>query len=430
MTNAGRMVRALEKADYWVASLLFVLGTAAYASLVARLAQGRYYEYYNLAFDFDAARVLSLMTASPPDAFGFKHPLMLMLRPLGQAMLALGFHAKTAAGLIMAGTGGATLALVFLFLRNISIDRPTALALSLLFAVTGTQVMTSMVTETYGFAGLSLVAVWLVAAMRLRSPGQFGILRYVPGIAATGVTVTNVLQPFLAELLVNWRNRGWRSVVPTTFRFGCIFALVFFALVMTLWHSEIIGALRDPATNLKAIWWMQTKGPTTGVWKVIQTFLGFSFVSPVYTVVALPETTNMIDFREWSFAGRGGVVAAAWIVFLIAGTIGGLADASFRPMALAILAALVFNIIFHLGFQFRGSIYIYSAHVHFLGFALATGLAPWMAGNRWLRNGYICAVIALGASVALVNVPIAIGFTGLFDLPDTFCQAPCADGTP
>ncbi len=410
--------------DGCVIGLLFSTALAGYGPLALRLATGSYLEYYNLAFDFDASRVFSLLTTTQPDAIGFKHPLMLLFRPFGLALTTLGVPDKAAAGLVMAGTGAATLCLVYLFLRAALIARPEAISLSILFAVTGTQMMTAIITETYGFAGLSLVFVWLVARLRLNSPTRYEKLRYVAAIMAAGVTITNAAQPVIAEILVMWRRWGARAAVPQVIRFAITFALLFAAVALLLWFPEIRDALGDPLANLKAVWWMQTKGPTTSLAKVLQTFLGFSFVSPEYTVVPLPESTRMIDFRDWLFPSYGGMFVAFWLVFLIVGTIAGIAEAVYRPIAVAMLVALLWNIVFHMNFQYRGSLYIYAAHTHFLTFGLACGLARHL-DKKLTWTTYVSAVLAMAIAIASVNIPVAIDFASRFDVPDTQCPAPC-----
>ncbi len=372
--------------------------------------------------------MLSLLTESPPDAFGFKHPFMLLVRPLGLALLGLGVPAKAATGLVMAGIGALRVALVFLFLRVATVGRPEAVALAALFAVTSTQLITAMVPETYGFASLSLILIWLIAQSRLQSPERFRLPPYLAAVLAAGITITNAVQPFAAELLVAWRSWGLRAAASKLLRFGVIFAASFFLMAVLLWPSEILAALRDPVAAVKAIWWMQTKGPTTGLGKVLQTIFGFSFVSPEYTTVHLPETTEMLDYRHWSFPAPGALVVAAWLALVAVGTVAGLAHPTYRASAFAISLTLLFNIVFHLGFQFRGSLYIYTGHTHFLVFALASGVAPWLAGRRHARTAFVIAIVALSASVATVNLPAAAEFATRFDVPNTQCPAPCVNG--
>ena len=119
--------------------------------------------------------------------------------------------------------------------------------------------------------------------------------------------------------------------------------------------------------------------------------------------------------------------AWAWLAFLAAGTAGGLLHPGYRPVALPILVALAANVVFHLDYQYRGSLYIYAAHTHLLVFALAAGLAPWLGPARpRLRLGYIGAVLALAVLVGATNLIMAADFSTRFDIPDTPCPAPCA----
>jgi hypothetical protein len=98
---------------------------------------------------------------------------------------------------------------------------------------------------------------------------------------------------------------------------------------------------------------------------------------------------------------------------------------SYRAIAFGIMLALLFNILFHTQFQYRGSIFIYAAHTHFLIFALGAGAAPMVAGLRRARVAYISAVLVLTSLIAVNNFPMLMEFTTAFDKPDTTCPAPC-----
>lgn len=430
MPSAATTADCMTRSDAALALLLALAAFALYAGFALRLAEGRLYEYYNLAFDFDFSRVLSMLTGDRPDGMGFKHPLMIALRPLGLMFLALGFAPKAAAGLAMALAGGGTVGLVFLFLRACRIALPEATALALLYAVSGAQLFTAIVTESYGFALLSLALVWLLARLSLDAPERPGLraARLGAAVFAAGVTITNAIQPFIAEFALLWRRFGLAMAIRRMIVFGIGFSLLFVACALLLWWRPILEALQDPIATARSIWWLRTQGTEkTGPLGVLETFLVFSFVSPDFTVLPLPEGTRMLDFREWSFGTVGTVAAWAWLAFLAAGTAGGLLHPGYRPVALPILVALAANVVFHLDYQYRGSLYIYAAHTHLLVFALAAGLAPWLGPARpRLRLAYIGAVLALAVLVGATNLIMAADFSTRFDIPDTPCPAPCA----
>lgn len=402
--------------DILLAAAAAALALALYATLGLRLAQGAYLEQFNLAFDFDPVRYLSTLTGSPPDKLGVKHPLIVLIRPLAWPLLALGLEAKQAAVLVMAGFGAATVATVLLLLRLVGAGRPEAAALATLYAVGGTPIFTAIIVEAYGPAALGIAALWLVTARRLAGADDMLALRLAIGTYNFGITLTNVAQVALAELLAALRRAPPLLALRQVILFGIALAAIAAALSIAVWFSELRILLADPVQAIKEVYWLQTKGERTGPVPVLLTFLGYSFVSPSFDVVPLPEGIDMLDFRSWRFGTAGAIAMPLWLAFLATGTIGAIAHPRTRWLALGLLAALLFNIAFHLDFQFRGSLYLYAAHTHVLVFLLATGLAPWVRDRPAARWAYIAFVLALAALTAATNLPIADDFTRRFDI--------------
>ena len=122
-------------------------------------------------------------------------------------------------------------------------------------------------------------------------------------------------------------------------------------------------------------------------------------MSPEYDYLHLPEGIDMRDFRSWRFPGIGTAAVWCWLVFLAAGLVGALTHPRMRWLAAGMGTALVLNLVFHLDFQFRGSLYIYASHMHFLVFGLAAGLAPWVRDMKIARWAYVGVVLALAVLV-------------------------------
>jgi len=294
--------------------------------------------------------------------------------------------------------------------------------------VTGTQVFTSIIAETYGVAGFSIILTWVIAQVRLADPARFRYLRYAAGVLTFGTTSSNVVQTFLAELLVAWRSEGLFRAIRRCIVFGAILAVPIVLLSIAVWHDVLWAELRDPVLAVKHVYWQGTFTERTGLLKVLQTFFTFSFISPVFSwVLLLPEETNMRDFREFAFPLMGQIAAPLWLVFGAVGTVAALAHRQYRWIALGLLAAVAFNVLFHLHFQFRGSLYLYSAHLHFPLFALAAGLAPWLRASRPAGKVYIAAVLLLAVLSAADNLALASAFVTDFDQPITRCPAPCQE---
>src|SRR5271166_5947752 len=202
--------------DIAIAAAWFAAAWLLYAHFGLRLAQGVYFEYYNLAFDFDPPVTFQTLALSPANPQGVKHPLMLLMRPLAWPFLAAGLSPKQAAVLVMVTFGAGTVALTSMFLRAAEVRRPEAAALCLLFAVTGTQLFTSVIVETYALSGFAIALIWLVAVVRLDDPSRLWRLRYLAALLAFGVTITNIAQALIAELLVWWRHGGLRTAIRGT----------------------------------------------------------------------------------------------------------------------------------------------------------------------------------------------------------------------
>jgi hypothetical protein len=411
-----------------VAMVVFaVLCLGLYGTLAFRLAQGAYLDYYNFAFDFDPVRTVDALAATPPDFLGIKHPLIVLLRPLAWPLLLAGLTAKESAALILAAFGSATVTLCYVFLRKAAIDRPIAAALTVLFIVSGTQLFTAIIAETYGIAGFSIILTWVVAQARLADPDRYRRLRYAVAVLTFGTTITNVMQTAIAELLVAWHHLGLLKAIRTCVFFGLVLLIPIAVLSVAIWHRDLYDALQDPILAIKQVYWLRTKGERTGAFEVLLTFFTFSFVSPHYSWLMLPEGINMRDFRDYSFPLAGQLAAPLWLVFAAIGTVAGFCHRRYRLIVAGIAAALVANLLFHLDFQFRGSLYIYAAHMHFLIFALACGLAPFLRFARRSGQLYAAAVLLLALLTGADNLPIASAFVTDFNHVQASCAPPCRD---
>jgi hypothetical protein len=422
---AAREAEAGRRADRFLAVFLALVAGAMYAGLALRLAQGQFHAYFNLAFDFDPTRYVHLLGSDVYEPGGVKHPLVLMLRPLGWPARALGASPGEAAALVTALVGAATVAVVFLFLRRIGAARPEATALAALFAVSASQMITAMVPEAYGPAGFGIALVWLVAAVRLEDPARGRIARYVAAVIGFGITTTNVMQSVLAEALVWVRHRGVLGAVRPMLRFGVVLGAVLAVLVVAVWHEALLAAAADPVEAAKQVYWQRTKGEKVGLGEVVLRLAGYVVVAPDFTFVDIPGGIAMWDFRAPLFAGLSGPAAVLWHGFWVAGAVAFLANRRTRWLGAGLAAALLANIVLHIDFQFRGSLFLYAGHVNFLVFALGCGLAPLVPRQGAARVAYLGTVMALVVLVGGVSLDRAAELAVGFDTVKVDCLAPC-----
>lgn len=419
--------------DGVIAATCFFLSLVVYFLLAHRLGQGTYAQYDNFAFDFDPSRTVRHLTGETPTqddgVFNMKHPLMSLFQPLAMPLLALGLSRTEAVCGVMALVGAATVAVVYFFLRSIRVAKPEAMSLSALFAVTATQIYVSIIPETYGFANLGLALLWLMTVARLGDPRRLSASSVINAGFLFGVTLTNVVPAFIAELLVWWRAGGIRQAIVRTSIFGILVGLAVAIPLMILYRSDIFAALADPILTLKKFFWLRGHGYRVGPEQLALTFFGYSFVSPNFSWLRIPPDINMRDFRAFSFPVIGLLAIAGWLVFWITGAVAMAATPRMRTLAIGLALGVLFNFALNMHFQFRGSVYIYAAHFHFMIFALGTGLAVRIANeSAGIRRAYIASVLILTALVSANNFPqVVTHFVGDFDVPITACPAPCED---
>lgn len=387
-----------------------------YAHFGLRLAQGIYFDYLNLAFDFDPPYFMDFLVGTLPSGVNYKHPLSMLFRPFASLFLLLGFEPKAAAALVMALFGGLTVALVYAFACLAQFGRLLAVAATLFFGASSTPLFTAIIVESYGWASFSIVLVWCVYLVGERAkvvPTQAALFA---AVLAAGVTITNIMQAVVAYFCAKLKEQGFKKALLQTFMFGLYAGLALVLVLAILQPQELWSVFSRPVQTAKEVYWLRTKGAATGVTELLLTYFGYSFVSPAFAQVALSPDVTMLDFRTFAYTRAEQLVVFGWWAFAAFGCVMGFRHRQFRYVAAPLLVVVVLNLLFHLDYQFRGSLYLYAAHLHFPIFALAMGAAPWAAGQRRsVSMVYAVMLLALAASVLVINMQRATVFVTLFD---------------
>ena len=207
-------------------------------------------------------------------------------------------------------------------------------------------------------------------------------------------------------------------------RFGLVLGGILLIVCAAVWHDALAAFLRDPTAVLREIYWQRTKGAREGADQVLLTYLAYAFVSPGFTEVSIPEGT-MLDFRRLVYAPMELVALGVWLAFLSVGSVAGLVQRETRWIAGGLAAALAGNLLFHLDFQFRGSLYLYAGRMHFLVFALAAGLAAQVRGQPVGSRIYVGVTLGLAVLVGTTNLGRAVWFVTAFDHVAPDCAPRC-----
>ncbi len=418
----GRKLAGLSL-DARVAVAIFGLALLGYGVLALRIAAGDYLDYWNLVFDFDSRRYAEAIArpradwASDTSVGGPKHPLLHFWAIIAQPLTWIGFSWKQAASLTASIAGAGAAGFAYLYVRAIKVPRTDALLLTTFFAVSSSQLFNAFVIDSYAFAQFGLAFAWALAAARLQSPDRYGIPAHLSPIYSFGMTVTNIAQAFLAEAAVRAANMPLRAAFNQLFRFAIVVGLIILVVLILKSPEDMWWIANHPVDALKVIFWAQTKGETYGFPTVLLTFFGYGFVAPRFTTVALPGGAPMLDFRDFNMTPPGLVALALWAFLSVMGIIGALrSKGPIRWLYAALSVAIVFNLMLHGKYQFRGAIFLYSGHINFAIFAFSGAAAHFANefGER-VRSLFRVGLAALIISTAAANVPRANELATAFD---------------
>jgi hypothetical protein len=390
--------------DSGVAAAIGVIVCSGYFLLGLRLAHGDYFHANNFAFDYDAATYVRSFFG---DGGGFilRHPFVGALRPICKGALALGVPLPVAISGFFAAIGGLTVSVAYLCFANLRIRLPERLLLAAFLALSSCQAINGVVADSFGLSGLGLAVLYFLFLKRGDDPTRAPVARYVVAVYLFGVTISNLMQPVIAEVVLWFGRISPQGLVRRLFVSGLILSVLLLAgmLVFVPWGSL------PPLVLLKHYYWeSQFKGPEmAGLWTLLKTFFAYAFVAPEFTMVPLPNgEPGMLDFRDFRMSGTGLWALGLWLALLASGIACAVMDRQHRRLVVFLGLVVGLNLIMHLYVQFRLSIYLYDSHVQ-LAILLLAALAVRASS---LRGGSV-RVVALAGMAALAIL------TGLNNVP-------------
>jgi hypothetical protein len=395
---------------------LCALAFAAYLGAGLWIARTELYQHYNTLFDLDCPRFVLLFADSTAHwdegthavDYRIKHPFLLALRLPGLALTGLGLDPVTAVVLMLALAGALTVACAWAFLRASEVGLVESALLTVFFTGSCAQLFYAVIVESYGFAALTLAFVHLAALLRARGLWAQPRGRFLAALATFGVTSTNVAQAGLAEIAV-WlqRVRPARALVRSASY--AIVLLILLAIGVLAAHREAWPYVADPFTGLKQVQWIgvldEEEIEKGGPARELATFAGYAFVAPELVEVPFDGgTRTMLDYREPRFSPQGWAALGLWVALLLGGALALFREPGGRVRLALYLSCLAFNMLLHIPFQYRGSLFIVASHAHFALFAIAASAAAWSSrGKPSTRAGVRIALAALALLVLANN---------------------------
>jgi hypothetical protein len=239
-------------------------------------------------------------------------------------------------------------------------------------------------------------------------------------VASFGVTITNVVLSGLVEILCRLARQPMSLAVRGTIGFGACVAAIALALSITSFLLWPVQNISSPVMALKQVYWSATSAERTLARQPVQdvawTFGVTSFVAPTPARYpsGLPSNPYLWDLRGQGYSFIGWASVLGWLGLLTLGVVAAATDLERWPVWAAASLWIVGNVVLHSYWQFRDSVFLYSAHSHTAFFLFALAGALWAQKQRpygALAYGTITAVLT--ALVASNNLPIYWQLSGL-----------------
>ena len=401
--------------DKWILVALFLVALSGYAVFAVQIARGSFFDYFNLAFDTDPRRYAEVIARAAEQRDGGskiggpKHPLIHYFQFIGRPLEWMVGDWKLAAALASCIAAAAAVASSFAFFRLLGVTPSLAAMAAGLFGVSAAPLVNAFISESYVYALLTIVLAWTCAAYRLTRPDSGLLASLACAVATFGVTVTNVIQNLLGEAVVQRSRGGWASTARSIVRYGATVAAAILTLLVITFPGEMWWIVTHPLDAARVILWQQTKGETSGLRQVLLSFFVYSFTAPEFSTVLLQGGAPMLDFRAFQYGPLGLLGVVLWGLLLAAGFVAATFDRTARRwIYLGLIAAVVFNLLLHGRYQFRGSIFLYAPHMFFNLIALLAPIliAAGQAGAR-IRGTVLVMLVLIGAVTAINNAPVA-----------------------
>lgn len=404
------------KNDITVSFFLFLAVYTAFFMGCNSLLNSGFYNQMNIAFDFDQNWFFDFVGrpheswlyrgASSKVVLLFKHPFMYFYYDLAYCLQALGVsveHSVIAVSLLFHSLSAVILFVIF---RLNKFSTVKALFFTLAYTFSATFLVNGLVLDTYSLVSFWIAVIFLVLTLKATQNIEVNEwCRAAIAAFAVGTTLYLLLLVVMLELYLAYKREGnvSRVLVSKSLYFQALRAAVLLAAGMVIiYHEILVEVISDPIGYFKSVYWLvQRPGEKAGLIQVIKVFTTFSLVAPGITTITLADGVQMGDFRELSFSPFG------WIGFLLVGVIVFAQLNRNSDIKIFSLIWLLICVAFHLVYQDRGSLFLYTGH-----FVLAVWLLYFLQkpASTYLQAATYLAV----TSIAINNSLFLVTFFGLY----------------
>ncbi|MBV7299799.1 hypothetical protein [Enterovibrio paralichthyis] len=364
----GRFARE-EKIFFFV---LLPVSLALFLLVDFYLLNEGFYNKINIAFDFDQAWFVEILsyppdewiykTASDVNPLILKHLLLYLYRWPSELLQFFGFSPEEAVIIVSVLFHMGTMTVGFYIFSDVFQSFAKAFLLCIFMLFSATYLVNGIVVDSYVLAGFWITCAFAIYQSDLKATMRLEVdwLKIIVYVMAVGTTTYLLLLVIVLEASLVLAKRHDFSVSHIT-RYllsGIVrFSLLFFLLFSICYYQSLSEIVSDPVNVVqKTLWAVVRGGEKEGVTSILTTFLFYTFFAPSHTVVDIGNNALMADFRP----GENVFVTYSVIAVLAAALV--LLVKKPDPMLLVSFIWLGITIGFHLQYQDRGSIFLYTGH--------------------------------------------------------------------
>jgi len=407
--------------------LIFTLFFGVYLHLSLALSKTGALDEWDILFELDPPRVIGDMTIFIYDHYRTAvHPLyVLIINPIGILVNKLVGSNVTTAVIIncFLGSFGVTLGFIYHWVTTKNIGDSVLLAL--LFGISSSQLILSIVPDTSSLATCSLILTYILFFLSLKNNSTPMIIWIIAGVFSLGVTTTNFLQTVICFGISHQRSRKhtrFYDRVKGIFNYllvvVCVTALLS-VIQKLIYPSTVLFFLRRAyIEDLSYVIFLIIQKPLIVINQLLKYFFWVNLIAPYPTVFTMSgKHLPAITFRnstDFSFLGIGS--SMLWFALIGTGVIALLwqpkkykINDDYFPLYIGLSLCLLFNLVFHsfYGVGEKGKIeyFLYTGNFTFLTLSIfAIHFRPHY--RRTLRTLLIITIALMGMNNYLVVIGI------------------------
>ena len=292
-----------------------------------------------------------------------KHPFIYLYHYIVIILNSVGFSSDTSVIILSQVFHSSSLVISFFIFR--CMGRPTLESTLLTIGLSGTStyMSTGLVLDVYSLSIFWISAIFWIVCNAISKKTDCSVwLRAIVSIMAIGTTTYLVILVLLMELvLIKQPDRGYIESLKNSDIYKQLLRIFSLGILLFLfvYFQVIFDVIQDPVGILKRVFWTVNRpGEKEGILQVIAVFSIFSILSPTISNITLPEGISMIDLRVMEF----GYIGWIGIVILSVALLLKCKNNEHRVILIFSLSWLIFNLLFHTVYQYRGSLFLYCGH--------------------------------------------------------------------